>query len=206
MPLGGKLNAAAERARGYLFAKWDDDDYYGSGYLATMATFLRRSRARVVFVQPFLCYDLVADTLRVSDEHRCSGATLTMARHTWAATPFPQVREAVDATFLLDVITATGPESCAGLDVGGEFIQVRHDGHLWTHMPDGQPVSEYLTGCSVSELRLGEVVDRRTSEGWARRREELMVGRQRTGPHVRVCDQSAESGPGSSVGGEAQGH
>ena len=176
MPLGGKLNAAAERARGHVFAKWDDDDYYGPGYLATMAAFLRDSRAKVVFVQPFLCYDLIADTLRVSDGHRCSGATLTMARHTWATTPFPHVREAVDATFLLDVVTATGPESCAGLDVGGEFIQVRHDGHLWTHMPDGQPVSDYLTGCAISGLRLGEVVDRRTIEGWARRREELMAG------------------------------
>jgi O-antigen biosynthesis protein len=206
MPLGSKLNAAAEQARGHVLAKWDDDDYYGSGYLATMAAFLRRTEAKVVFVQPFLCYDLITGTLRVSDEHRCSGATLTMARHSWAATPFPQVREAVDATFLLDVVTATGPESCAGLDVGGEFIQVRHGGHLWTHMPDGQPVSDYLTGCAVSELRLGEVVDRRTIEGWARRREELMADGQRVGHSVRDRDRLAESGQGFSGGAEAQGH
>lgn len=175
-PLGAKLNVAAERAEGYLLAKWDDDDYYGPGYLAKMTAFLRCSQAEVVFAQPFLFYDLIANILRVSDKQRCSGATLTMSRLTWASTRFRSVREAVDATFLLDIVAAAGPEACAGLNLGGEFIQVRHDGHLWQHMPDGKPVSDYLAECAVSDLRLGRVVDRRTLRGWAGHREQLMAG------------------------------
>ena len=205
-PLGDKLNAAAERAQGYVLAKWDDDDYYGPRYLATMAAFLHRSRAKVVFAQPFLFYDLRTGTLRVSDEQRCSGATLTMSRHTWASTPFQPVSEAVDATFVLDMVAATGPEACAGLNVDGEFIQVRHDGHLWTHMPDGRPVSDYLAGCAASGLRVSGVVDRRTIEGWARRREELTAGTLPAGPCAHVGGQPAAPGQGFSSGSEGQVH
>jgi len=175
-PLGAKLNVAAERAEGRLFAKWDDDDYYGPGYLAKISAFLRHSRAKVVFAQPFLFYDLITDTLRVSDKQRCSGATLTMSSLTWASTRFQSVPEAVDATFLLDIVAAAGPDACAGLNLGGEFIQVRHGGHLWQHMPDGRPVRDYLAECALSDLRLGEIVDRRTLSGWAGHRKQVMAG------------------------------
>lgn len=166
-PLGVKLNMAAAQAQSTVLAKWDDDDYYGPYYLTRMMEFMHRSAMKVIFAQPFLFYDLLADRLHVSDPQRCSGATLTMPRQTWLETRFQPLREAVDATFLLDVIAQAGPESCLGYDVGPQFIQLRHANHLWNHLPDGRPVREYLAGCAVAATPVAEIVPETVLGRWA---------------------------------------
>jgi glycosyltransferase involved in cell wall biosynthesis len=62
-PLGAKLNAGIESARGDLIQKLDDDDWYGPPFIAAMVATLATSweftcQPALVFLSPFLFFDL----------------------------------------------------------------------------------------------------------------------------------------------------
>ncbi len=171
-PLGTKLNAGAARARGHLLAKWDDDDFYGARFLAEMCKHLTEvAAARVTFLRPFVLYDSVTGRLLRSDPARCSGATLVTTRETWHATPFRDRRCQIDSDFLLDVIASHGPMSILPhASSGVPFVQLRHRGHLWNHMPDGRPVGEWMAGLPDVDLDLDDIVGEGVASVWRAQR------------------------------------
>jgi glycosyltransferase involved in cell wall biosynthesis len=54
--IGTKRNALIERARGRIVAQFDDDDYYGSGYLSRMVGLMRERGAAFVKLYGFFLY------------------------------------------------------------------------------------------------------------------------------------------------------
>lgn len=54
--IGTKRNALIERARGRIIAQFDDDDYYGSGYLSRMVRTMRERDAAFVKLYGFFLY------------------------------------------------------------------------------------------------------------------------------------------------------
>jgi glycosyltransferase involved in cell wall biosynthesis len=55
-PIGTKRNALVARARGRIIAQFDDDDYYGSGYLDRMVSVMRDSGAAFVKLYGFFIH------------------------------------------------------------------------------------------------------------------------------------------------------
>lgn len=165
-PLGDKLNIGIGRTTGSILMKWDDDDFYGPRYVDRSVRALRMTKAQVVFAQPFLVFDANSRRLHVTDETRCSGATLTFRRTLWEQVPFRAVDEATDSEFLLDVIDRRGADVCRGFDLTQDFVQLRHGTHLWTRMPDGQPVEEYVAGCVPASTPVEAIVGSRVKETW----------------------------------------
>jgi glycosyltransferase involved in cell wall biosynthesis len=54
--IGSKRNALVQRARGRIIAQFDDDDYYGSGYLARMVGLMHESGAAFAKLYGFFVY------------------------------------------------------------------------------------------------------------------------------------------------------
>ena len=54
--IGAKRNALVERARGRIIAQFDDDDYYGSNYLARMVRTMHERAAAFVKLYGFFVY------------------------------------------------------------------------------------------------------------------------------------------------------
>lgn len=165
-PLGDKLNIGISRTTGSILMKWDDDDFYGPRYVDHLARALSVTNAQVVFAQPFLVFDANSRRLHLTDETRCSGATLTFRRTLWEQVPFRAVEEATDSEFLLDVIDRHGLGACRGVDLGENFVQLRHGTHLWTRMPDGRPVEEYVAECVRVAKPVEDIVGTRVQETW----------------------------------------
>jgi hypothetical protein len=151
-PLGSKLNAGIARARGRLIQKMDDDDWYGPEFLtATVAALDRRwkiaCRPTLVFLSPFLFFDLARWELRRSRPGQLPGATLLFPRDIWEEQPFRPLPGDEDVWFLLDqarlgaVTTTASALEC--------YLAVRHTGlgadrgHTWTHQATGQALDDY---------------------------------------------------------------
>jgi glycosyltransferase involved in cell wall biosynthesis len=153
-PLGTKLNLGASMATGDILCKWDDDDWYAPAFLEVMTTTLvsrGKLQPMVAFLQPFRFFILHRWQIRRSDPHRCSGSTFTLPRYLWRECPFRSVPCEVDAWFLIDLLNH-GIQAIP-LQEEDLFLQVRHDRHLWTHMPDGTPMDVYLERCEQLSLR-----------------------------------------------------
>jgi glycosyltransferase involved in cell wall biosynthesis len=146
-PLGDKLNIGIAESRGEYILKMDDDDFYAANFLTQLwkaAAGSDPARA-ITFLQPFLFLDLRRLEVRRSDPDRCSGATLFFHRTYWCRAPFRSVPESVDGWFMLDhSMSVSDPETFRIADALESFLQVRHEGHLWNGMPDGEPVQAYL--------------------------------------------------------------
>jgi len=166
MSLGEKLNIGASRSCGSILMKWDDDDFYGPGYVDRSVQALQTTGAQVVFAQPFLIFDATSGRLCLTDSTRCSGATLTLRRALWESVPFRAVQEATDSEFLLDVIDRSGTDACCGMNLDRDFIQLRHGKHLWTRMPDGRTVEAYIAECASARFSVEEVVGPIVLETW----------------------------------------
>ena len=106
-PLGSKLNAGIEAARGRFIQKMDDDDWYAPTFLTEMhatllATWQDSCRPTLVFLSPFLFFDLSAWEIRRSVPNHLPGATLHFARSLWEEQPFRPLFGDEDTWFLLD--------------------------------------------------------------------------------------------------------
>lgn len=146
-PLGTKLNVGIKESAGDLILKMDDDDFYAPNFLYQMVRAYREAHRSnsIAFLQPFLFFNLKSWRLLVSDNDRCSGATLLFSRALWKKVPFRDLPNEVDGWFLLDHMDGTENGDCFIPVVAREsFLQVRHGPHLWMCMPDGKPVETYL--------------------------------------------------------------
>jgi glycosyltransferase involved in cell wall biosynthesis len=151
-PLGSKLNAGIELARGRLIQKMDDDDWYGPAFLATMIEALDESwreacRPTLVFLSPFLFYDLAQWQIRRSLTGHLPGATLLFPRDLWQEHPFRPLPGDEDVWFLLDQARlGASTVKVEGID---HFMAIRHAGlsddrgHTWTHQGSGVALDDY---------------------------------------------------------------
>ncbi len=151
-PLGSKLNAGIEHARGRLIQKMDDDDWYGPGYLTAMVAALDERwriacRPTLVFLSPFLFFDLARWEVRRSRVGHLPGATLLFPRDMWEEQPFRPLPGDEDVWFLLD--QARLGASTVTCDAIATYLAVRHAGlgadrgHTWTHQGTGQALDDY---------------------------------------------------------------
>lgn len=160
-PLGTKLNLGIQQCRGAYILKMDDDDYYARDFLAQMmrSAIDCNPETSVSFLQPFLFLDIRTMNVRQSDPGRCSGATLLFHRRYWERQAFRDLPAEVDAHFLLDHgFDVRDPQSLNRVGAIESFLQVRHGGHLWNRMPDGEHIDEYLAGLPLYHKTARELV------------------------------------------------
>jgi glycosyltransferase involved in cell wall biosynthesis len=151
-PLGSKLNAGIERARGFLIQKIDDDDWYGPGFLdgtvgALAASWGIACQPTLVFLSPFLFFDLARWEIRRSAAGHLPGATLLFPRDLWQERPFRPLPGDEDTWFLLDQ-TRLGAVvvQCEALT---SYLAVRHAsigidrGHTWVHQGSGELLDDF---------------------------------------------------------------
>jgi hypothetical protein len=175
-PLSDKLNAAADIASSELLWKMDDDDYYGRNFLKTLARDYE-DLTSLVFAQPFLIFDLRSWTVHLSDADRCSGATLLFSRECWRRHPF-RGEVGVDAEFMRDHLSICGnATTLRGVDLGESFLQVRHGRHhMWTHMPDGTTLDEYVRARPQYDKPVEKIVPPAVAQAYAAIRARLVAG------------------------------
>jgi hypothetical protein len=151
-PLGSKLNAGIERARGYLIQKMDDDDWYGPEFLdgtigALAASWETICQPTLVFLSPFLFFDLARWEIRRSAKGHLPGATLLFPRDLWEEQPFRPLPGDEDTWFLLDQ-TRLGAVVIEG-EALTSFLAVRHAGiasdrgHTWVHQGSGERLDDF---------------------------------------------------------------
>ena len=152
-PLGTKLNAGVELARGRWCQKIDDDDWYSPQFLEKMMSGVADTQnvvcgPVVAFLAPFLFFEVARWEIRQSKQNNLPGATLLFTRHSWEERPFRPLFRDEDVWFVVDqlrcgasVIQVQEPET---------FMAVRHRGvasdrgHAWTHQHDGRTLEQYL--------------------------------------------------------------
>ncbi|MFN8591225.1 MAG: glycosyltransferase [Thermomicrobiales bacterium] len=151
-PLGSKLNAGIDIARGGVIQKMDDDDWYGPDFLmATMGALLANWREvcqpTLVFLSPFLFFDLASWELRRSRPGHLPGATLLFPRDQWEEQPFRPLPGDEDVWFLLDQ-TRLGATTVQA-DALTAYLAVRHAGvpedrgHTWVHQGSGERLDDH---------------------------------------------------------------
>lgn len=153
-PLGSKLNAGIAAAGGRFIQKMDDDDWYAPAFLAEMQATLAaawndRCRPTLLFLSPFLFFDLAAWELRRSQPNHLPGATLHFPRALWDEHPFRPLFGDEDTWFLLDHQRRGAARlTCAARDT---YLAVRHAtipadrAHTWTHQMSGSRLEEYTS-------------------------------------------------------------
>lgn len=153
-PLGSKLNAGIATARGRFIQKMDDDDWYAPSFLAEMqATITQawqdRCRPTLLFLSPFLFFDLAAWELRRSVTGHLPGSTLHFPRAVWEEQPFRPLFGDEDTWFLLDHQRRGAARlTCAARDT---YLAVRHTtisadrAHTWTHQMSGSLLEDYTS-------------------------------------------------------------
>lgn len=99
--LGSCLNYAIRRARGGIIAKFDDDDYYGPGYLRESVRAIRRGKASIVGKHTSYIYFEEKKALmlfRPSGQNkyvkRIKGGTLVFRKRVWRKVKFSSKRVA----------------------------------------------------------------------------------------------------------------
>lgn len=104
--LGECFNAAAAHAQYDSVAKFDDDDYYGTGYLTGMMDAINRTGAHIVGKAVRFVYFEQRETLalyRPSEENRyasyVAGATLVIRKEVLSSVPFPALTAGDDSVF-----------------------------------------------------------------------------------------------------------
>jgi glycosyltransferase involved in cell wall biosynthesis len=152
-PLGTKLNAGVELARGQWCQKIDDDDWYSPRFLSKMMSAVADTQ-RVVccpviaFLTPFLFFDVARWEVRQSEQNNAPGATLLFTRHGWEERPFRPLFRDEDVWFLMDQLRC-GAKVILVRDIEA-FTAVRHRevtsdrGHAWTHQHDGRTLEQSL--------------------------------------------------------------
>ncbi|HEX2154318.1 MAG TPA: hypothetical protein VHL52_10110 [Acidimicrobiia bacterium] len=106
-PLGRCLNEVIEGTTSNLWAKIDDDDFYGPTYLQEAVIELLTTGAELVGKQTHHLYDSTLDRtylLQPGNEYRDTayvpGATFVGRRGAWERVPFAHRRARVDSTFV----------------------------------------------------------------------------------------------------------
>ncbi|HEV3334611.1 MAG TPA: glycosyltransferase [Bryobacteraceae bacterium] len=152
-PLGTKLNAGIEVARGRWCQKMDDDDWYSPQFMEKMMSAVADTQDVVccpviAFITPFLFFEIARWEVRQSEQNHMPGATLLFTRASWEERPFRPLFSDEDVWLLMDHLRCGAklvmvPETKT-------FMAVRHRGltsdrgHAWTHQFDGRTLEQSL--------------------------------------------------------------
>jgi glycosyltransferase involved in cell wall biosynthesis len=154
-PTGTKLNIGIERSAGSIVQKFDDDDYYGSGFLATsVAALVAAPEDAIVAWDCFLV--LMAGEMRphFSGHGWTAGGTLCFRRGVWQAVPFRDEWKGSDSGFIADhdapVVALCEPE---------RYVLVRHGANTWTEVGPYR-TDDYLRSLPLYERPIDRIVDR----------------------------------------------
>lgn len=152
-PLGTKLNAGVELAKGTLCQKMDDDDWYAPTFMEKMTAAVLAAQAEVcrptiAFLVPFLFFDVAKWEIRQSHASNAPGATLLFSRETWEVRQFRPLFQDEDVWFFLDQLRWGA--TVLPVRALEDFLAVRHRGatldrgHVWTHQHDGSTLEDNL--------------------------------------------------------------
>jgi glycosyltransferase involved in cell wall biosynthesis len=158
---GLKRNLLIERSRGDIIALFDDDDYYGSGYLSRMLSMMRSQNADFIKLFGFFLYSQIHDLFAYWDlqnnhgpHYKVSDTTLTLTsldpvafksnhlgygfsyvfkKYVWDAIKFPDLAWNSDAPF---AISAADQFGLMGIhDVTCECLHVLHRSNISACFP-----------------------------------------------------------------------
>lgn len=121
--LGAKTNLGIKASAGSVIHKFDDDDYYGPGFLSRAVRGLQDSGAEVVHWGKYLVR--IDGRLRVASGI-LAGGSLVFRRTLWERSPFRNIPSSIDGWFLRDA----GAQVYAVQDSPELFIYVRHGNNL----------------------------------------------------------------------------
>lgn len=169
-PLGRCLNHVIGSTTTDLWAKIDDDDYYGPLYLREAITEILTTGADLIGKQSHYLHDATIDKtflMQPGNEYQLTdyvpGATFVGRRHAWEQVPFGHRHARVDSTFVRGM-------GALGLSIYStsrfEFAVGRRsaDGHTW-HVSDafyearGRPVAEGFSRDTIFLPRAGSPAD-----------------------------------------------
>lgn len=186
-PLGAKLNRGVEAARGILCQKFDDDDWYGPDFLASMVSAWMDGRRTVcmpsiAFLTPFLFFDVARWEVRLTRPDSAPGATLLFAREDWEERPFRAVRFDEDTWFFRDQLAlGRGSVVSAGLE---SFLAIRHRGvqgdrsHTWVSELDGQPLERHVEKQELYRRQPEQLLPPWALDFYAALRDEILASRE----------------------------
>jgi len=138
---GAKLNIGFAQARGAIFQKLDDDDFYHRDFLhiATEALQLADTEQAIASWNCFLILYPGEDRLLYSGAGWRAGATLCFPRTLWQQTPFQNVPGREDMLFLHDTNAAT-----VAVRAPEHFVAIRHGRNTWRTTRRGRDVETWL--------------------------------------------------------------
>jgi hypothetical protein len=169
----------------------DDDDWYAPTFLRTMVDALRNSqrvicRPYLLFVSPFLFFDVARWEVRRSMRYSFPGATLMFARDDWKVRPFRALSQDEDVWFHRDQRAQGAREVPVGQPE--IFLAIRHAGsqdrcHTWNVHKDGRTLEERLLERPL-DRRPEDLLPEWALECYRELRQELLSagGRARAGP------------------------
>lgn len=155
LPLGTKMNLGFEAARGDVFQKLDDDDYYHPDFLRAVAATLESAEEEDVIVawDCFLLWTWGDDRLRFSGYGRQSGSTLGFPRAVWERTKFQDIPKSVDSRFLEDAET-----TILGVRAPEMHVVFRHGANTWNTLRTGTPTDDWARQLPEYPKTLEEIV------------------------------------------------
>lgn len=154
-PTGSKMNIGFAQARGEIFQKLDDDDFYHRDFLGIAAEALRLAgiRKAIVAWNCFLVLYPGEDRLLYSGTGWRAGATLCFPRELWLQTPFQDSTGREDALFLEDANAAT-----LAVRAPEHFVVIRHGRNTWRRTRMGRDVESWLRSFQEYPKRPAEVL------------------------------------------------
>jgi len=133
--IGQKLNIGIESTRSSFFHKWDDDDWYRSGFLETLIAPLLKTPSAVSLVDRHLVF-LVRDwKLYVTPPGTLGGGSICFGREAWDRRHFPDRSLGEDLDFIVDRerLARITPDPL-------NYILVRHASNTWKSWSNGRSV------------------------------------------------------------------
>jgi glycosyltransferase involved in cell wall biosynthesis len=134
--LGAKTNLGVKASAGSVIHKFDDDDYYGPGFLTRAVRGIQESGAELVYWGKYLVR--IDGSLRVAGA-TLAGGSLVFRRRLWERSPFRNIPRCIDGWFVADA----GVPGYAVQDSPELFIYVRHGNNMSKelHGAGGPPVN-----------------------------------------------------------------
>jgi glycosyltransferase involved in cell wall biosynthesis len=186
-PLGTKLNAGAELARGAFCQKMDDDDWYAPAFMERMMSAVLQThtvvcRPTLAFLTPFLFFEVARWEIRQSHPANAPGATLLFSRDAWEIRPFRPLFQDEDVWFYLDSMRSGGTVvSVRSLE---SFLAVRHRGtagdrgHIWTHQHNGSTLEDTLQSRPLHDRQPEALLPEFALKVYREMRRELLIAAQ----------------------------
>lgn len=133
LTIGAKMNRGVEAAYGQIIVKWDDDDWYGPGFVGRMTAALDGRLDTVAAVGTYLTFILEDWKLRWSGgANAFAGATLCFTKDTWKKRPFDETIAVGE-----DLAFYRGLARVPVFPPPHNYVTIRHGSHTWREWHGG---------------------------------------------------------------------